>query len=280
MEEPVHSPEIKRAKRLQTRARVHEKVEQGLKELATQARLLAESLSEDAFHLIPGQIQKLKASASQMIANGQLDLISKSSAEKLDKELSDLPLQTEAFCREHDLQLWGAFPDYIVNGTVYVGIDGKHMKATINDFSCPLFPVMTVFQALADEVTRIKGEHFDACQFAAGLEAAHQACVSRKAERTLLTQRISIFEILAELSFQNQPKAFLANPIRERFKSYSQYRFRTDLFRLLLARDVQLIASQRLVLEPTSVAEDGLFMYLPALGRCSFVGHVVLNPKE
>jgi hypothetical protein len=71
-----------------------------------------------------------------------------------------------------------------------------------------------------------------------------------------------------------QTPGFLKNPTREQFRSYSQHDLRADLFAVMQTVTTPSYGGSRLVLEPTSVAEDGLFMYMPSLQRCSYVGHI------
>ena len=182
-------------------------------------------------------------------------------------------------CDLNGLHLGGAFPDYIINGTVCLRVDTRHSRVQINDSAGPIFPVKDCLDRVLDEVSSYSAPAFQASRFLSQLWVAYQLCLSRrKSSINASGARVSVFEILPELALSDQSRQFLRNPTKETFHPYSQHMFRADLYRLISTPMEPIVEGLRLVLEPTSVAEDGLFMFLPSVGRCAFVGHIVFLP--
>jgi hypothetical protein len=194
--------------------------------------------------------------------------------------LTDLPAELKRSCDSDGIQLYCAFPDHIANGTVYLSFDIRRYVVTINDLSMPLFPFAGVISALRNELSRVAKEAFQPAQFLDRLWRTHHAIFARQAlsADNPSSRRAPVFSVLVELAFGAQDRAFMRSPSQKNFRPYSQHNFRADLFRLLVANPEPVIQGHRLILEPTSVAEDGLFMYLPIIGRCAFVGHVAFAP--
>jgi hypothetical protein len=227
-------------------------------------------------------IHKFKHYATELLSSGHLDTISNAGQAAIRSAFDDLPLTLKHFCEANEYRLSGAFPDYIVNGVVYLGINAESHSALINDSKIPLFPLKDVFKQLTEQLAQFKKEAFDEKMFLEHLHEAYDSCLLKQfaLEGSGLKKRVSIFTLLAELAFSNQSKAFLKNPTQKLFKPYSQHKFRADLFRLFNSETSPKWKGNNLILEPTSVAENGLFMYLPATGRCLFVGHVIFAAHE
>jgi hypothetical protein len=217
---------------------------------------------------ILSELDQLKQIAGELLSTGYLDAAKTDEESLIKRSLDELPLILRQFTDERGLQLWGALPDFIIDGVVYVGIDFKTNSVTVNDQKLSLFPFSKLLSKLNDEIENYKKEIFKPNLFLEKLVRAF-----KKAGGTE-KNRVAVFKLLSEIALQEQSKSFFKSPVKERFKSYSQHKFRADLFRLLKSETGLTSNSTRLILEPTSVAEEGLFMYLPAIGRCAFVGHV------
>jgi hypothetical protein len=202
--------------------------------------------------------------------------------QEVDESLRTLPVELKHFCELRGLILHGAFPDYVVGGTVYLNIDSKRGCAAINGERVPLFPLSPALDEVAKHVLHATQKAFDANLFLQNIWRAYEVCLLRRASPAPETQarRVPIFEILAEMAMERQPEAFRRNPTKDRFRAYSQHDFRADLYCLLSAPEVPPVHNLRLVLEPTSLADDGLFMFLPNIGRCGFVGYLVFSPTD
>jgi hypothetical protein len=224
---------------------------------------------------IESEVVKLKALMATILSSGDLDSLLQTERVLIQRSVDDLPITIQGFCDERGSKLWGAIPDLIIDGVVYLGINAKDNSVTLNDVKLNLFPIKNVLRQLSEELDRYNKDAFDPSQFLSRLWHAYTAKAdSKQRSGETRRKRISIFDILTELALQEQSRSFLKNPVKERFKSYSQHKFRADLFRLLSAAIEPSFQGHSLILEPTSVAEEGLFMYLPAIGRCAFVGHV------
>ena len=223
----------------------------------------------------------LKKSMGELLSSGDLESLEASATRLVEDALKELPTQVKQFCEVNRLHLGGAYPDYVINGTVYLKVDTKHCRLQINDDTRPMFPIKDCLDHITDEVSKYSAVEFQAGRFLSQLWQAYQLCVSRgKSSINVTGRRVSIFEILPEVAFAAQSRQFLKSPTKGAFRPYSQHMFRADLYRLVSSSAEPVVEGVRLVLEPTSVAEDGLFMFLPSAGRCTFVGHIVFLPTE
>lgn len=254
-----------------------------LSSIITDARKLKDLLaSNEPSAELPTYIHKFKERAGELLSEGHLDVISNAEQVALRHALDDLPLTLKQFCEVNGYHLSGAFPDFIVNGVVYLGIKPESQSAVMNDLKVPLLPLSEVFKQLTEQIAQFKKERFDDKRFLEQLHQAYDSCLRRQSalEGSGLKKRVPIFTLLTEIAFSGQSKAFLKNPTQKLFKPYSQHKFRADLFRLFDSNAVPEWMGKSLIMEPTSVAENGLFMYLPATRRCLFVGHVLFATHE
>jgi hypothetical protein len=184
------------------------------------------------------------------------------------------------YCRDKGLLLAGAFPDFIVNGVVYVKVS-ENSSVTVNGRTLSALPQAELFRNISAEIEDLSSKRKPLEIVIAAIWEAYQQIVREKGDGNgLSAKRASILELLPRIALARQTKRFLRNPTREEFASYSIHHLRADLF-ALMERDGQIEHNgQRLILEPTSAAEDGLFMYVPALQRCAFVGHALFVGAE
>ena len=225
----------------------------------------------------PIRLENLHKAITELTDSTLLNQVRSNILEGLEKAQRELPTTIKYYCEQKGLQLSGGYPDYIIEGFLYLGIDSKNSTATLSDSKYPLFPVEPVLENIPEEISKLSAPSYDPMSFLQRLWSAHQRCQEKQqaAGELLTSRRVSIFRVLTEMAVASQAKNFGKNPVKEQFRSYSQHMFRADLFRLLASKETPSVHDHRLILEPTSVAEDGLFMFLPTLGRCAFVGHVV-----
>ncbi len=250
--------------------------------ISSHAKKLKQLLADpdDPALLVVTEIDKVKELISEIGSTGQLDKIRETEQALIRHTVDDLPITLKQFCDERGVELWGAAPDFIIDGIVYLGVDFTTGSVTLNDQKLHLFPFKKVLQHLVEELDRYKKEAFDPPKFLNLLWKAYEAKADENQRSNSMRKRIAIFDLLLTLALQEQGTAFSRNPVKERFKSYSQHRFRANLFLLLVSGADLTLKGRRLILEPTSVADEGLFMYLPATGRCGFVGHLLFSPVE
>jgi hypothetical protein len=226
-------------------------------------------------------IAGLRESAGELLKSGDLESLEASASRVIEEAIKELPTQIKQFCDVNKLHLGGAFPDYVIDGTVYLKLDTRRCRVQINEDMGPMFPVRNCLDRVREEVHKYSSVEFQASRFLSQLWQAYQLCISRRKSSTSPTgQRVSVFEILPEMAFTAQSSQFLKSPTKEAFRPYSQHMFRAYLYRLVSAATEPVVEDLRLVLEPTSIAEDGLFMFLPSVGRCTFVGHIVFLPTQ
>jgi len=88
-----------------------------------------------------------------------------------------------------------------------------------------------IAEALVKVRDELEGEGFEGRTFREELRRAYRmVCLRRGWPED--GRPAPIMEVLAELVFARQPKAFRSDPVRERFQSYGRVRFSYDLFRL------------------------------------------------
>ena len=228
------------------------------------------------------QFEDLKDLADALYAGGHFDSVRNFALDTRERLLLDLPLVVRYFCDENGFRLDGGFPDHIINGIVYVGFDTKKGRVSVNDEVVPLFPVEDVLSCIRREVDSSKKKAAEPTQFIQMLWTAYRNTLDKqRLDKERLdhpTTRAPIFAVMIEFALLMQGKRFLRNPIQKHFASYSQHQLRADLFTLLAVGGPLTINDQSLILEPTSVADEGLYMYLPDIGRCAYVGYVVFAP--
>jgi hypothetical protein len=184
------------------------------------------------------------------------------------------------FCRDSGLPLGGAFPDFIVAGTVYVRIQLPSLSVIVNDKKLGALPPEAVLKEIkASAVEMAKG--ISTADIVSVIWSAYSSVVREKnTEGRLSTRRASIFELLPKIAVLKQDKSFFRDPVREKYTSYSIHNLRADFFTLMQSDAPLEHLGQRLVFEPTSVAEEGLFMFVPTLQRCAYIGHVTFVGAE
>lgn len=188
---------------------------------------------------------------------------------------AELGEKIEQHCRDKGLLLAGAFPDFIVNGVLYVRISATSPSVGVNGKTINALPYKAVFEAIEAELEEISNSRRPVETVIALIWKAYQQVITEKVVgNSLSSKRASMLELLPKIALARQTKRFFKNPVREEYASYSVHQLRADLFALMQADRLEH-NGHRLVLEPTSAAEDGLFMYIPALRRCAFVGHAL-----
>jgi len=158
---------------------------------------------------------------------------------------------------------------------VYLKIRSTEGIAYVNGSKCAVWPIEALISVIETQLQQLRASKRDTQDFLERLWRAYSAVLQQRAGREQLnTKRVGIYEILPQMALLVQTPGFLKNPTHEQFRTYSQHDLRADLFAVMQTGTVPLYGGSRLVLEPTSVAEDGLFMYIPSLQRCGYVGHI------
>jgi hypothetical protein len=205
----------------------------------------------------------------------RLDQAIDTERQAVDAAIKDWGDLLRSHCVDRGLQLAGAYPDFIVEGVVYVQIKVTSASVIINGKRLSALPSDPALRLIDTEVAQMKRARKNSTETISVIWAAYESVLAEKRTSvSLAVKRASLLELLPRIAFSMQPKKFLRNPVREDYTSYSIHNLRADLFGLMQAEGSVEHLSHRLVVEPTSAAEDGLFMYVPALQRCAFVGYV------
>jgi hypothetical protein len=153
----------------------------------------------------------------------------------------------------------------VIANSASVNINARRLSALPSD---------SVLKAIDTEVDEVKRTRRTVAETIALIWNAYEKVIEEKRNTANLTvKRASLLELLPKIALARQSNKFFKNPVRENYVSYSIHDFRADLFNLMQTEGRLEHNGHRLVLEPTSAAEDGLFMYVPALQRCAYVGH-------
>jgi hypothetical protein len=220
-------------------------------------------------------LPRLREQMEKLLAFRLLENVQAACSSKREAALSNISSEFQRACQVHGLDVRGGFPDFIVNGTVYVGIDQKRLRAHVDDEEFDVFPVDRLAAQVSQAASEYLKKSFDPQAFLKELWRAHQGFLrSETSNADQGAGRVPVFELLPALAFAKQSKGFQRNPAKELFRTYSQHAFRADLYRFLTSLPDGTVNGKRLIIEPTSVAEQGLFMFIPTVGRCAFVGHI------
>jgi hypothetical protein len=184
----------------------------------------------------------------------------------------------EHYVRTNNWTFIGSWPESVVESIVFVVVDEEKGKATVNGRQCPTPPTAErLIASCADELTRLSQNRTDPVEFVKQLWKAYQT------RRGQPGSGVPVFDLLAEILWQRQGKAFSRDPRTELFKGYGIAQFRADLTNCLAdGTPIVTDASARHSLEVVggSYAQDGLFMYMPQSNRLATCGRLVFKPAE
>jgi hypothetical protein len=119
-------------------------------------------------------------------------------------------------------------------------------------------------------LTEIVPVTFDAEQFVKSLYSAYLEVVAKHEKP--VGAIIPIEEIIQSLAVSSQTRAWRLDPHTRNYRSYGRDRFRANLFRLLEQHPQPTHEQYLLNLAAGSNTQNALFMYIPSLGRCAYVG--------
>src|SRR5260370_26717807 len=129
---------------------------------------------------LPEELERLKNEMQRLLASGALDAVHESCSAKLDAALRDAPVALQQLCSERGFEVRGEFADFIINGTVYVGVDEKRLRAIVNDAQYDLFPLDALIGRVAETVSTFANDEFDAREYLEELWKAYRLCSSSR----------------------------------------------------------------------------------------------------
>jgi hypothetical protein len=248
-----------------------------LSSLSLEARKLSDALSS---HNRPSaalvqSVEKLQEMITLFAESGELVKIKDDESAALRIAMDELPEQLSHHCDDKGIRMSGAFPDFIFDGVVYLRVLSSEGLGYVNGSKHQIWPIELLVSVVETQLQQLSTSKRETPDFLERLWQAYSAVLQQRAGREQLnTKRVGIYQILPQMALLVQTPGFLKNPTHEQFRTYSQHDLRADLFAVMQTGTLPLRAGSRLVLEPTSVAEDGLFMYIPSLQRCGYIGHI------
>lgn len=248
-----------------------------LSSLSLEAKKISEALSSRnrPSAALVQTVEKLQEMITLFAESGELVNIKDNESAALRVAMDELPEQLSGQCDNKGIRVFGAFPDFIFDGVVYLRVRSSEGLAYVNGSKHPIWPIDVLVSVVETQLQQLRASKRETPDFLERLWQAYSAVLQQRAGREQLnTKRVGIYQVLPQMALLAQTPGFLKNPIREQFRTYSQHDLRADLFAVMQTGTLPLHAGSRLVLEPTSVAEDGLFMYIPSLQRCGYIGHI------
>jgi hypothetical protein len=184
----------------------------------------------------------------------------------------------EDVARQRGWAIAGSWPEPVVQGIVFVVVDDAKDRATINGkaLSGPA-TAGRLTEAVAAELDQLHANRTDLLPFSQSVWKAYRSCLNGA------DGSVSIFDLLAELTWQRQSKAFQRDPRSELFRPYPVAQFRADLTSYLAAGSPEIKEGgrpHRLEIVGGSFAQDGLFMYFPQLDRLATCGRLSFPPSD
>ena len=174
--------------------------------------------------------------------------------------------------------LAGSWPEPVIAGIVFFVVDEAKDRATVN--GRPIAGLPTADRLLAichDTLADLEEKRADPATFVASVWKAFLARGGQPGKG------IHVFDLVAELTWQRQSKAFARDPRSDLFSGYSISQFRADLTHYLAsdappARDSK--NAYRLEVVGGSFSQDGLFMYFPQTQRLATCGRLTFQPLD
>lgn len=184
----------------------------------------------------------------------------------------------EQYVRASNWTMVGSWPEPVVESVVFVVVDEDKGKATVNGRQCSAPPTAErLIVHCAEELLRLAQNRTAPSEFVKQVWKAYQA---RGGQASI---GVPVFDLLAEMVWQRQGKAFSRDPRTELFKGYGVAQFRADLTHCLAAGPAVVTdgsSRYRLELVGGSFAQDGLFMFMPQSQRLATCGRVIFKPVE
>ncbi len=189
----------------------------------------------------------------------------------------DLPTRLRGVVPE-GVEVKGVRPDYIVDGGLHVHLDESARWLSVGGNHLPLAPWKKTAQGIARLLSELRNLPFDADAFSKSLFAAYEQALVEGGKS--MGAVVPIERILQSLALGQQPRAWRLDPTNRNYRGYGRDHLRMQLFRLVTARPQPSVGGHRLNLTAGSNTENALFMYVPSLGRCAYVGLVSWTPES
>jgi hypothetical protein len=170
----------------------------------------------------------------------------------------------------------GASPDYILEGSLHVHLDQSAQTLIVAGNRLPTTPWKKTAQAVARALTELRNLEFNPDTFLKSMFAAYQQVLADTGKSPGAI--VPIERIMQALALAHQPRSWRLDPTTRNYRSYGRDELRTQLYRLTKARQRAVLGGHRLNLAAGSNTDNALFMYVPSLARCAYVGVLSWTP--
>jgi hypothetical protein len=176
------------------------------------------------------------------------------------------------------VEVKGVRPDYILDGGLHIHLNEPSHMLLVGGTQLPLAPWKDTAQAIGRLLTDLRSLAFDADEFLKDLFEAYLHVVT-EAGKSLGTV-VPVERVMQTLALAHQSRAWRLDPTSRNYRSYGRDQLRMQLYRLVTFRPQQTFKGHRLNLTAGSNTSNALFMYIPSLGRCAYVGLVSWTPDS
>ena len=182
----------------------------------------------------------------------------------------------EKIAGELSWKISGSWPEPVVEKVVFVVVNDSTGLATVNGQRVKGTPTAErIASSVAKELQELRKAQVEPSEFISNLRKAFLSAGGSR------EKGVAVFDLLREMVFQRQSKAFQKDPKNELFKGYSVAQFRNDLTSLL-ATDAPKVkegnTEYELEIQGGSFASDGIFMYFPQTDRLATCGRLTFRP--
>lgn len=180
----------------------------------------------------------------------------------------------ERIATEMGWKVIGSWPEPVINGIAFVTVDELKDRATVNGRAVVPPSAERLADHVAVELEQLTTHRTSPIDFVASIWQAYQTSGGQSGQGVL------VHDLLAELSWLRQSKAFQRDPRQDLYRGYSAAQFRADLTYYLSAGapPVEDKGKQyELEVVGGSFAQDGLFMYFPQTDRLATCGRLTFR---
>lgn len=182
----------------------------------------------------------------------------------------------EQIAKQLNWKIVGSWPEPVVEQVVFIVVNESTGRATVNGQQMKgTATAERIASAVTLELENLQKNRTDPVEFIASVRKAFTA-VGGSAETGL-----SVLDLLHEMLWQRQSKAFQRDPRPELFRGYSVSQFRNDLTYYLASgapRVKEANTEYELEIQGGSFASDGIFMYFPQTDRLATCGRLTFRP--
>ncbi|HEU4768763.1 MAG TPA: hypothetical protein VFS77_15375 [Pyrinomonadaceae bacterium] len=183
----------------------------------------------------------------------------------------------EDIAHQLNWKIVGSWPEPVVEHVVFVVVNEASGRATVNGRQLGGgVSAERIASAVANELRDLEERRTEPSEFIASVWKAFKAGGGSE------ERGISVFDLLREMVWQSQGKAFHRDPRQELFRGYSVAQFRCDLTNYLSvgAPGVKEGNTEyELEVQGGSFAADGIFIYLPQTHRLATCGRLAFRAR-